>query len=71
MNGLPNSVTVVEIWPGGGYWTEILAPFLHDRGVYYVALPGKGGSEAADGEGDKLNSLSGARSRGTRRYMAR
>jgi predicted methyltransferase len=48
---------VVEIWSGGGYWTEILAPFLHDRGVYYVALQGKGGSEAADPEADKLNAL--------------
>ncbi len=35
----PNS-TVVEIWPGGGYWTEILAPYLFGYGTYYVALPG-------------------------------
>jgi predicted methyltransferase len=48
---------VVEIWPGGGYWTEILAPLLHDQGGYYVALQGKGGSEAADAEADKLNAL--------------
>jgi predicted methyltransferase len=34
----PNS-TVVEIWPGGGYWTEILAPYLFGYGTYYVALP--------------------------------
>jgi predicted methyltransferase len=53
---MPQS-TVVEIWPGGGYWTEILAPFLHDHGGYYVALQGKGGSEAADAEADKLNTL--------------
>jgi predicted methyltransferase len=55
--GVTPQSTVVEIWPGGGYWTEILAPFLHDRGVYYVALQGKGGSEAADPEADKLNAL--------------
>jgi predicted methyltransferase len=48
---------VVEIWPGGGYWTEVLAPLLHDHGGYYVALQGKGGSEAADAEADKLNVL--------------
>jgi predicted methyltransferase len=30
--------TVVEIWPGAGYWTEILAPYLNDHGVYYVAV---------------------------------
>jgi predicted methyltransferase len=55
--GLTPQSTVVEIWPGGGYWTEILAPFLQDHGVYYVALQGKGGDEAADAEADKLNAL--------------
>jgi predicted methyltransferase len=55
--GVTPQSTVVEIWPGGGYWTEILAPFLHDHGAYYVALQGKGGSEAADAEAEKLNSL--------------
>lgn len=37
--GVKPSMTVVEIWPGGGYWTEILAPYLHDKGTYYVAAP--------------------------------
>jgi predicted methyltransferase len=55
--GVTPDSTVVEIWPGGGYWTEILAPLLHDHGGYYVALQGKGGSEAADAEADKLNAL--------------
>jgi predicted methyltransferase len=36
--GLRPNATVVEIWPGGGYWTEILGPYLHDAGTYYVAL---------------------------------
>jgi predicted methyltransferase len=35
--GIRPNMTVVEIWPGEGYWTEILAPYLHDRGVYYTA----------------------------------
>ncbi len=31
---------VVEILPGaGGYWTEILAPYLSDRGLYIAAGP--------------------------------
>ena len=31
-------MTVVEIWPGGkGWYTEILAPYLKDRGLLYVA----------------------------------
>jgi predicted methyltransferase len=37
--GLRPDATVVEIWPGGGYWTEILAPYLAGHGTYYVALP--------------------------------
>lgn len=37
--GLRPDATVVEIWPGGGYWTEILAPYLIGRGHYIVAVP--------------------------------
>ena len=40
--GLRPDATVVEIWPGGGYWTEILAPYLHDHGHYVAALQGSG-----------------------------
>ena len=29
--------TVVEIWPGGGWYTEILAPMLKDSGTFYAA----------------------------------
>lgn len=29
--------TVVEVWPGGGWYTEILAPFLRERGRLYAA----------------------------------
>jgi len=36
--------TVVEISPGGGYWTEILAPYLRERGVYYAAQYPREGS---------------------------
>ena len=28
---------VAEIWPGAGWYAEILAPYLHDRGRYYAA----------------------------------
>jgi predicted methyltransferase len=37
--GLKPDMVVVEIWPGKGYWTQILAPYLHNHGTYYVALP--------------------------------
>ena len=35
--GIKDSMTVVEIWPGGGWYTDILAPFLKERGTYYAA----------------------------------
>ncbi|HLJ72201.1 MAG TPA: methyltransferase [Roseiarcus sp.] len=36
--GVRDSATIVEIDPGGaGYWTEILAPYLKDRGRYIAA----------------------------------
>ncbi len=35
--GIKPGMTVVEIWPGGGWYTEILAPYLHDRGKLYAA----------------------------------
>ncbi len=36
--GLGPGATVVELWPGRGYWTEILAPYLaHNEGTLYAA----------------------------------
>ena len=36
--GIEESMTVVEISPGGGGWyTEVLAPFLREKGKYHVA----------------------------------
>lgn len=37
--GLKPTLNVVELWPGGGWYTEILAPFLAARGHYTVAPP--------------------------------
>ncbi len=34
---LKPDMTVVEIWPGAGWYTEILAPVLREKGIYYVA----------------------------------
>ena len=36
--GIRPDMTVIEIWPSGGWWTEILGPLLHDSGKYYAAL---------------------------------
>ena len=41
--GIRPDATVVEIAPGGGWYTEILAPYLHDHGRLYAA------HEPADG----------------------
>jgi predicted methyltransferase len=34
--GLREDMNVVELWPGGGYYTAILAPFLAERGKLAV-----------------------------------
>lgn len=41
--GIRPDQTVVEIWPSGGWYAEILAPLLRDKGLYYGATqpPGK------------------------------
>jgi predicted methyltransferase len=39
--GLRPGATVVELSPGGGYWTEILAPYARQtRGTYIAGLSG-------------------------------
>lgn len=53
--GVTPSSTVVEIWPGGGYWTEILAPYLKEQGHLDVALPA--------GEPDEVKSAVALRKR--------
>lgn len=35
--GLKPGMTVVEIWPARGWYTEILAPVMRDRGILYEA----------------------------------
>jgi len=39
--------TVVEIWPGGGWYTEILAPYLRDSGKLIAAHYDKGDTQAS------------------------
>jgi predicted methyltransferase len=46
--GIKPSMTVVELWPGGGYWSEILGPYLAKTGMYYVAF-----ESTDDPEGNK------------------
>ncbi|MEP6786152.1 MAG: methyltransferase [Sphingomonadales bacterium] len=37
--GVKPTDKVVEIWPGGGWYTEILAPYLRDKGQLTVVSP--------------------------------
>lgn len=37
--GVRPTDTVVELWPGGGWYTEILAPLTNGRGTLYAAGP--------------------------------
>lgn len=34
--GLSAQLSVAEIWPSGGWWSEILAPYLKEAGHYYA-----------------------------------
>lgn len=46
--GVKPGDTIVEIWPGGGWFTEILAPLSADKGVYYAAAPWPNGFRGVD-----------------------
>jgi len=35
--GIRPNMTVVELWPFGGWFTEIIAPYVKDQGTYYAA----------------------------------
>jgi predicted methyltransferase len=45
--GLQPGMTILEVQPGGGWWTEILAPYAHATGGKYYAT-------AADLDNPKL-----------------
>jgi predicted methyltransferase len=47
--GLNPSMNVVELWPGGGYWTDIMGPYLKASGHYTIALPAPGNAEEDSG----------------------
>src|SRR4029077_16956258 len=36
--GVQPNQTVVEIWPGRGWYMEILAPYVREQGKYYAAI---------------------------------
>jgi predicted methyltransferase len=46
--GVKPEQNVVELWPGGGWYTEILAPYLADKGQFSVATPAGRATDAAN-----------------------
>ena len=36
--GLKPDSKVVEVWPANGWYTEVIAPYVRERGIYYVVL---------------------------------
>jgi predicted methyltransferase len=61
--GIKPTMTVVELVPGGGWYTEILAPYLRDKGKYIGAgqaiEPGKKGGLAFRAKLDANQALYG------------
>jgi len=46
--GIKPTMTVVELWPFGGWYTAILAPYLHDHGTLYAAAMDPDSTSAED-----------------------
>ncbi|WP_243040036.1 class I SAM-dependent methyltransferase [Dyella sedimenti] len=55
--GIRPDQTVIEITPGGGWYSEILAPLLHDNGHYIAAVV------KPSGEGEASRDLGGLRAK--------
>ena len=53
--GIRPDQTVVEITPGGGWYSEILAPLLHDNWHYIAAVQAPAGDGEARRDGDALH----------------
>ncbi|MBL1259018.1 MAG: class I SAM-dependent methyltransferase [Thiotrichaceae bacterium] len=54
--GIKDNMTVIEVTPGGGWYTEILAPYLKDNGTYYAAgFDGQDGANWAKRAAKRFN----------------
>jgi predicted methyltransferase len=53
--GIRPDQTVIEITPGGGWYSEILAPLLHDNGHYIAAVQMPSGAGEARRDDDALH----------------
>ena len=48
--GIRPNMTVVELWPFGGWYTEIIAPYLKGTGTYYAAAQDPSSNDKEDKE---------------------
>jgi predicted methyltransferase len=55
--GVKPEHTVVELWPGGGWYTEILGPYVKDEGKLIVTIFDPKGPEAYYGTGQSKKML--------------
>jgi predicted methyltransferase len=46
--GIQPNMTVVELWPFGGWYTEIIAPYVKGSGTYFVAMADPQSSREGD-----------------------
>jgi predicted methyltransferase len=46
--GIRPNMTVVELWPFGGWYTEIIAPYVKGTGTYYAAAMDPASNDAED-----------------------
>ena len=66
--GLKPDMTVVEIAPGGGWYTEILAPYLSQSGHYYAAGPATTLPDSSEGAKKAVATLSSKFAANPQRY---
>ena len=52
--GLRSGMSVVELWPGRGWYTRVLGPLLRERGTLIVATPDPDGAPGFRREGARL-----------------
>lgn len=74
--GLRDDMKVVELFPGGGWYTKLLAPVLAENGEFYIALGTTSAQRALEGKpGFEKMQVTGAdaeigRAEGARFYSA-
>jgi predicted methyltransferase len=58
--------TVMDIWPGGGYWTRIFSKVVGPTGKVYAYVPAEIAGFKQDPEGGRRRARPGQRGRGVR-----